>query len=268
VKSPVPPGPFPEASRVLYQKNPLTEVIFQVKFPPVLMIDAELPAKFQEQVRGLFPLFEANAIEAAHGIPSEVWDMIRKKLPQVAIQGGHRSFISTDRRWTLNLAKEFLALQTSDYQRWEDFRNHLEPALRALDEEYKPAKFTRIGLRYRNVIRRSGLGLSEVPWQELLNPPLIGELSALEIRDSIESTSRATLVRLPSHGGKVHIRHGLLADQDETAYVIDNDFFTETETESADAFTVLQYFSAEANRLFQWCISSRLHEAMGPKPLA
>jgi uncharacterized protein (TIGR04255 family) len=266
VTTPVPLGPFPEAPRVIYQQNPLTEVIFQVKFPPILRIDAELPAGFQERIRALFPLFEASVIEVAPGIPKEVWDVVRK-MPGLTVQGGHRSFISIDRRWTLNLAKEFLALQTSDYLRWEDFRSHLEPALNALEVEYKPATYTRIGLRYRNVIRRSALGLGDAPWQELLKEPLTGELAAPDISGSIESATRATLVRLPGYGGKVHIRHGLLTEQDETAYVIDNDFFTESQTESANAFTVLQYFSAQANRLFQWCISPRLHQAMGPQPL-
>jgi uncharacterized protein (TIGR04255 family) len=260
-------GPFPEASRVLYEQNPLTEVIFQVKFPPILKIDAELPAAFQERIRHLFPLFEAGGvIDKAPGIPNEVWEML-KRLPGAKLQTGHYSFISADRRWMLNLAKEFLSLQTSDYRRWEDFRGRLEPALLALEQEYKPAMFTRIGLRYRNVIRRSVLGLTDTPWRELLKEPLTGELSSPDIRDSIESATRKTLVRLPGYGGKVHIRHGLLNEQDEVAYVIDNDFFTENKTESANAFTVLQYFTAQANRLFQWCISPRLHQAMGPQPL-
>jgi uncharacterized protein (TIGR04255 family) len=140
--------------------------------------------------------------------------------------------------------------------------------LGALEQEYRPAHYARIGLRYRNVIRRVAFGVAEVPWHELLRHQLTGELTAPEIAPYVESTTRQTLLRLPEFSSKVHIRHGLAMEQDEVAYVIDNDFFSEGNTECSNVFSVLQYFSAQAHRLFRWCVSDRLHEAMGPQPLA
>ena len=47
--------PFPEVKRVIYKKNPLDRVICQLRFAPILKIDAEIPADFQEMIRADFP---------------------------------------------------------------------------------------------------------------------------------------------------------------------------------------------------------------------
>src|SRR4051794_35988880 len=54
------PMAFPDAPRVLYEINPLDEVVCQLKFPPVLRIDAEMPVGFQEAIRAQFPLYRAE----------------------------------------------------------------------------------------------------------------------------------------------------------------------------------------------------------------
>ena len=51
--------PFPETSqKIIYKKNPLDRVICQLRFPPILKIDTELPDKFQESIRNDFPEFQ------------------------------------------------------------------------------------------------------------------------------------------------------------------------------------------------------------------
>lgn len=42
---------FPPTQRVIYHKNPLVEVVCQLRFPTILKIDAEIPVAFQEAVR-------------------------------------------------------------------------------------------------------------------------------------------------------------------------------------------------------------------------
>ncbi|MBL8785507.1 MAG: TIGR04255 family protein, partial [Deltaproteobacteria bacterium] len=48
---------IPESPRVIYASNPLADVICQVRFPRILRIDNELPADFQDAIRGQFPHF-------------------------------------------------------------------------------------------------------------------------------------------------------------------------------------------------------------------
>jgi uncharacterized protein (TIGR04255 family) len=261
------PGLFPEAERVLYRNNPLTQVICQLRFPTILRVETELPATFQDAVREVFPLYKGPEVdsEVALRIPGDVKELLRvagalqKKQPY--------SFSTADGLSTITLAKEFVALSATGYRRWEQFRRNLELAISALEHVYQPAHYSRIGLRYRNVIQRSALGVANEPWQELLRIQLTGELAVPEIANFIERATKQTVIRLPRFSGKVQIRHGLAEEQGEVAYVLDNDFFVEGQTERPDVLSVLQYFSAEANRLFRWCISDRLHEAMGPESL-
>ena len=137
----------------------------------------------------------------------------------------------------------------------------------ALEQVYSPTSYTRVGLRYKDVIRRDSLGLQGANWRDLLRPELVGELADTNICDSVEETLTQTVLRLPEFGAKVRLQHGLAIENNQQLYVSDNDLFTEKRTELPDVYATLQYFSAQAHRLFRWCISDRLHDAMGPQPL-
>lgn len=256
----------PDVPRVLYQQNPLAQVICQLRFPSVLRVDAELPAGFQDKVREKLPVYREAEIDGLppgiQQMPDEVLNLLRlaaKKKP--------RTFASLDGAWEVTLNKDALALATTSYQRWEEFRRHLDLAVNALHTEYSPALYTRIGLRYRNLIKRSELNLGEAAWGELLRHHLAGELVDTEVEASVESAARYTVFRLPQFGAKVGMRHGLVLDGNEMCYGLDNDFYIESNTECGNAVDVLQFFSKQAHRLFRWCISDRLHDAMGPRPL-
>ena len=44
--------------RVIYQKNPLVEVILQIKFPTILSINAKDPVDFQDAIRQEYPIYQ------------------------------------------------------------------------------------------------------------------------------------------------------------------------------------------------------------------
>ena len=78
--------PFPEVERVIYARNPLDQVVCQLRFPPILKIDAEIPAGFQDRVREDYPNFSETSgwqLEVpamAAGITDHIWtieDIIR-----------------------------------------------------------------------------------------------------------------------------------------------------------------------------------------------
>ena len=47
--------PFPEVDRVIYTTNPLDREICQLRFPPILKIDTEIPSQFQDKLRSEYP---------------------------------------------------------------------------------------------------------------------------------------------------------------------------------------------------------------------
>jgi uncharacterized protein (TIGR04255 family) len=103
-------------------------------------------------------------------------------------------FSTVDDLWTIHLGREFLALSCRRYDRWENFKDHLGEPLRALLEIYAPAFFSRIGLRYRDIIRRSVLGLEGVGWGELLRPHVTGALALPEVAEHVKQATQMLVV--------------------------------------------------------------------------
>lgn len=258
---------FPEVDRVVYDKNPLVEVICQLKFPRILRIDTELPAAFQEEIRPAFPNFRQSAALDLSNLPP---DLARLVGLDRALGAGQQSyeFSSADGGWKITLTSQFLALVTTDYRRWEQFKERLVLPLEALKKTYAPPFFSRLGLRYQDVIKRSSLALDDVPWRDLLQERILGELATPEIEAATAEVARNLLLQLGVDGYKVRVQHGFAkTGQDpENCYLIDCDFFVELQTEPTHATAALDRLNKESGRLFRWCIKPRLHEAMGPRP--
>lgn len=261
--------PFPDSPRVIYKRNPLSEVICQVRFPPILRIEAEPPAGFQDRVRTGYPMFrEVQPELPTANVPAEIANIVRSMLPTRARTTAYE-FASEDGAWSITLSRDALALKTTAYERWESFRTHLEGPLASLSELYKPAFFSRVGLRYVDVIQRSKLGLKDRPWSDLLKPHIAGEFAATELAGQVEHAARELRVKLAGEGS-VMIRHGIAVEEssDEQCFVIDSDFFTERRMEPQNALGLLNDFNRKSGRLFRWCIQDALHRAMEPTTVA
>ncbi len=257
-------SPFPDSPRVLYAKNPLFEVVCQVRFPPILRIDAGVPANFQERIRKDFPLFSDEDAPLFPGLSPDISRLVQTNLAQQLSQRTWK-FESEDAKSAVTLTREFFSLTTTKYTQWENFRTQIEILLNALQAEYPPSFLTRVGLRYENMIVRSELGLDGVPWSDLLQPHIAAEFSRSDLAPSIRESVHRVLIDLASQG-RVNLRHGVARKQsgDEICYVIDNDFFTEEKMEVANVIDRFNVFNKEAGRLFRWCISNRLDAALGP----
>lgn len=265
--------PFPEYERVIYQRNPLIEVICQVRFPAILRIDVEPPASFQEAIRGAFPvLTESSGIETQVSIP--VGGVPEEFVQQLSALGmamaglKSYSFASEDGDWTIVLRRDAVSLTAKRYVEWGEFRARLRPAIEALISGYRPSHFTRVGLRYRDLIIRSDLDLADVPWRELLEPHIAGEFASPAVEGDISRAARQLLVNLPEQAGQVLLQHGTSPKEGtgETCFVIDADYNTTERTEVTDVWGLLEGLHGQAGRLFRWCIRPRLHDALDPRP--
>lgn len=258
---------FPEIPRDTYKNNPLNEVICQVRFPRILRIASQEPTGFQERIRGAYPIYQ----ESSHSLPPE----IQRLAPQLAdmmpatAQKNH-DFISRNREWTVGLTSEFLALTARNYVHWSEFRERFEQLFGALIDEYEPNFFSRIGLRYQNVIFRSELGLDgDMPWSKLLRTQLVGVLGSKSLKPSegtVLHDRHLTTLSLDRKPSQVKMHYGLVRKDGnaEVGYLIDNDFFTEAEIEVNDGLDWLSYFNEQAGRAFRWCATERLRTAMEP----
>jgi uncharacterized protein (TIGR04255 family) len=250
---------FPERARVIYKVNPLEEVICQLRFPPLLRIESETPVAFQERIRGRFPFYKRNI-----GLPVPPIITPGKGVELAIGPQQNYEFGSQDEHWTLALSGEFLTLTCKHYLRWEEFRETIGQCLAPFLEVYSPSFFVRIGLRYRNLIRRSRLGLQDVDWSELVSPWIAGAYSAPELRGDVQHCFLQSAIRLPDDRGRVLMTCGTAKEgpSSEECYVIDADFSTHQHTESTNAIGQLDFLNVQSGRFFRWCISDHLHNAL------
>jgi len=264
---------FPESPRAIFKKKPTEKVICQLRFPTLLRLDSESPAQFQERIRVKYPLLKERAVpELGLNLPPEIRKILGSgsDVP-IGLAGNHLAydFSTEDEKWSATLTRDFIALSTNDYYRWEEFKDHLKLPLESFQEIYGPSFYSRIGLRYRDVIRKNDWGLKEVEWAELLQPHIGGELNAPGIGGAVQATSRTVVIGLEGGLGRVRIEHGLVDSKktDEMLYQIDADFSVAQRTEVGDAGKRLDDFAREAGNFFRWCIKPRLYEAMEPDHL-
>ncbi len=263
--------PLPETERILYENNPLQEVICQIRFSPILKIDAEIPADFQEQIRRQFPNYTETSnikLEISPDIegevPTEILRQVLKSTP-----GKNHEFLSEDGSWKVNLARTFFSLSTGSYSRWEDFRDAFSLPFNALLTTYKIEHSTRIGLRYIDVIRRSKLGIENEPWRELVSAPVAGLLISEDIGDSVQSLECKHELSLSDNESTLRIITRLAREKEsnEIVFIIDSDFFINKKIDIHETITKMDYFNVRASRLIQWAITPKLHIIMGPSKL-
>ena len=258
--------PFPESERVVFRRNTLAEVICQLRFPPILEIAAKDPAAFQEQIRAEYPLYQRNQ-------GPELPEQFQKIFPNVpgVLEGAAvtHKFTSEDEQTTISLARDFVAVSQTTYAQWERFRAEIERALTAMREVYQPAFYTRIGLRYVNVVNREELGLdADEPWPNLLSPVVTGPFGDETLADYISAASGEASIRVKDvEGGAVTLRYGLGEHDDAEGFIIDQDFYTTERSEENDILGVLNHFNRKIGNLFRWVIEGRLRNALDSEPM-
>lgn len=246
---------FSSEPRCVYERNGLADVICQLRFPEILTIETELPAKFQEAIRSEFPRYAVRKENSAPNKPDNR-------------QTNNYQFTSQDGLWRVNLTSKFIAFGCTGYTCWEDFARKLDKPLAAFIQLYKPAFFERVGLRYLNFISRENLGLEDVPFKELISPCYLGILSEEDVFEN--NTTRCSLdFELAIRGGcraRIHAGPGKVArngkQEDEVKFIFDQDLYMGGNIPVNLSAGALQTLHAQAWSIFRGAITDKLHEAM------
>lgn len=256
---------FDEAPRVIYDKHPLSQVICQFRYPPILKIDSDLPAEFQETVRARFPLFEQ--VGGPFGSPFLPMAGLRPDLSNLLaaqIGAGHR-FKSEDQAAIIDLNSNFVGLTVTKYTFWENFKQLAALAYKTLVKCYKPAYFSRIGLRYVNIIDRERIGATDIPWSRLLSENLYKDGLTIKYEQSIDELTKTVRLRNSDGIGGLLLNSGIIkAANSNNNFLIDFDFYVDARTEIDHAEDVLEELHRLSGRAFRWAISDELHQRLGP----
>lgn len=247
--------------RVKYNKSPLVEVIFQLRFPTILSINSKQPVDFQEKVRERYPLYQEEIEQqnelfiAPDGNPAQIRQSQNKNY----------SFISADGLYKVNLTSSFIAISTMGYTQWEDFTRHIEFVIPLFEEEYRPAFYTRVGLRYVDAITRGNLGLIDKKWSELIQPHVLGIVTP-EIEDGVQSfVSEAEYKNADGKSfTKTHFELVHVNDNPELSLLIDCDYFTSEMTKKEELMDIANMLHTNSSNFIGKAITEKLSIAMEP----
>lgn len=261
---------FPEFERVKYGKMPLIETVCQLRFPPILKIDSEVPAIFQEKIRNIFPNYEETMeIQAQLNIAGlNNNNEISNPLSQSTTK--NHVFISDDGGRRVNLTRSFITLTVNNYDTWEDFSECLSFVLDAFEKEYHPGYYSRIGLRYIDVFVRTNLGLPiGEKWSSLIKTPFLGLLSD-QLEDKIISFQNIAEINL-GENCKSTIK-ALLVKNDadptnEECFMLDSDLFRIDKIKLGDKNNILEFLHKRSTSIIRMAITDKLHNQMEPRKL-
>lgn len=240
---------FPRLPDIRLLRSPLTEVVCQVRFPPILRITSEEPAAFQERVRQRFPRFEQEEgflfqLQFSGSGPTH---------PPIAQPTSRLyRFRSADGQTTIALSTDFYALSTTQYAVWEEFAADLALAHRAVQEIYEPSFSVRIGLRYVDQLAPSKLGLSSFEDVVALLTPELTTLFQVDVW--APPSELLCQLLLDDDDGTLGFRFGKRVIDDEPTFVLDFDYYDDRELPFGGLIERCHRYHDIIYDAFRWCI--------------
>lgn len=266
------------AARVVYGKNPLAEVVCQIRFQRL-----QLPATTLETLQHALESHGYSQLheESSFSVLVESGPERNSIAPQFVQGDTIRHFSRPDGSSKISLSSEFIAFTSNNYSSWDGYLPGLLQSVAELINRVGTLAITRIGLRYRDVIERSVLGLEGIPWYELINPFLLGPLANNALCEegqldekAFESQISQCLMRLDECS--LLLQTSLLTSVADAskAFLIDADFFHEIDgnkefgnatTSVNELVALLETLHSNAGALFRRAITEKLHDALCPQ---
>jgi uncharacterized protein (TIGR04255 family) len=244
---------------VTYQRNPLFEVICAINFPPILELTREPPVAFQRLFAKEYPLSEVR---------QQLGTLTVGTVQEEGVPiGGHTVYIFGDlsRNWKITLEQNQAALVCSSYSNWTAFRGRLQPIIEAIETLYGVSVISRLGLRFRDVIDRSRLGLEATSWSDLIDKRALGTfLFFSDDLDSEGGMSASMELSIPPGVVKVQLGKVTNTETKSDGFLIDTDCFVVKE-QPLDPKRLIQLaddLHKYTNVIFQACITDKLHHAL------
>ena len=150
----------PRTEPVALPRNPIHTAVCELRFPTLVELEERGPAIAQRRLRKIYPHFEpGSAVQIGPGS-----DFHREK---------RFVFKSKLRDSSVSLRASAIALETDACGRFEEFARRLREVLDVTSSLIDSDFFTRVGLRYINMLPTGG---SPGGW---INPMLIAPLSTV-----------------------------------------------------------------------------------------
>jgi uncharacterized protein (TIGR04255 family) len=233
---------LPDVRLVEYEKNFITQAVCELRFPALLEFETATPVQLQKQLRKDFPHYERQ-----EGVSIGL---------EIAKRETKHVFKSRKGDLLVSFKPSAIALETTKYENFHQFRKQLEVLLGRSKDLLDTDFFTRIGLRYVNEIPIGQGNLGDWIRSELVAPLISGVYGRVsrvfqEVRGSTTT-------------GLYSFRHGFpgIEKAEKRLYTIDFDFFDEN-VPFDSVLDKIDDFNRESFRFFCWTTGPKTRELMG-----
>ena len=244
---------FPHYEDLPLQKPPLAQVICQVRFHPILSIVEKPPARFQENIRQVFPKLEMRSV------------LMDKELPGSGIALTEFGFKADDDSAEVSLGINFIALVEKRYTHWHTFAKKLKDVYDAFSETHGQITPERIGLRFINNLTMANTSSEDL--DQLLGC-LRPELSCL-IKTEAWSEAKGLISQINLEQNAENMTLRLVHDSSPQPHVIlDYDYFSDKaipEVLTSDLLVeITNHFHLVIYDAFRWSLSDKALQAFNP----
>lgn len=238
---------LPDVKPVQYERNFIDIVVCELKFPIILDWENKPPASIQKELRKDYP--HHNKIQLIDPLtqPGESEKRLSLQLH------------SKNRRWTVAIKSDSILLQTKSYLNFEEFSGKLQKVINVVKDKIDSDFFTRVGLRYINVIN-----FTPDEFEELINRNLVAPILDNVYGTVSESYQRVTGI---TEHGLFNFRHGIYPnDTSDQNYLLDFDYFKEG-VEIKDTLELVKKFHEYNFKFFHWTLGKTALEKLGKATL-
>jgi uncharacterized protein (TIGR04255 family) len=262
------------SERVIYEHNPIAEVICQIRFDALSEGEVEKFAFLQKSLSDLG--YVKYSQEKTYGFQQQL-DANGMPIPQAPVTLPqlliHRS-MSSDGLFHVLYCADFISISCLKYSSWDDFFKRIFAAISAFAALNIKVNVNRVGLRYRDVIEREAIGLKGIPWQELIKPFLLGPFAQKALCDEFDEDVNIHSLMSQSQfrvdDSWLILQSALMSSvsSENKAFLIDSDFFYDQniDPDLMSSFDKLGFtlnkLHSNAGALFRRCITEKLHNAL------
>jgi uncharacterized protein (TIGR04255 family) len=253
------PLALPDQPRRFYENNSLRLVVCQLRFPVLHRFDEPgALARFQEVLAGRYPRSSPEQQLTIASAPAA------STAATAAMQ--YWRFQGVDDGWSVAIARDFVSLETTRYERYEDFRDRLGEVIEAtltLGVTHRE----RLGLRYVDEIRPPDAD-GPADFRDFLNAELLGMVGGPELGEDVIQALQE--IRLREDDGTLAIRHGYIgpdAADGKCFYLLDLDYYDES-SHALDPVQVLEQVDAyhhTMHNVWENAITDELRNVLGVK---
>ncbi|MDY0961778.1 TIGR04255 family protein [Massilia sp. CFBP9026] len=228
-----------------YKRNFLKQAVCELRFPTLMELgESKPPAAVVHALRKEYPILElANEVTFGVGMSNE---------------SNHiHTLRSSKMNWSVSIKQSALTIETTSYSEYTEMKARVLRVVQAAEKSIDTDFFTRIGLRYINVI-----DVGSDPSDGWINPSLV---SPIREGAFINIQEFAGKLLLSAQDGGCLLQHGIrlkpaVNDAEVVPeYFIDIDSFR-SEVPLNEVASALDSMHAQAFNLFDWCLGEKSRE--------